>query len=141
MTGTPLSSFLRWLGFIPGAFLAATIVRVLNYWGASYVGIDPNDGGLFASVFVAYSDVLEAAALVVAGALIAPSGRSIVAAIIATAQSGIWIMLLFIELSINRILAPETRPGILWILVGSVVGATYVYQEEKKERGLNRGEF
>jgi hypothetical protein len=122
---------------LPVAFVFAALVRAINYLSAARIGIALVGEGLSTSLFRAYSDVIEAAVFVVVAALVAPVGRTVVAAIVASAQTGLWVAVLLIELAMNSTVSVRT-PGILWVLIGSVIGAVFVGREDGRKHGLRR---
>jgi hypothetical protein len=77
---------LRWLGFIPGAFVGAWLAWLLLFYGnrigAQRMGFDADDfiHKLFTEII---SNAGMGAAFVYAGACIAPNGRKVVAWILA----------------------------------------------------------
>lgn len=77
---------LRWLGFLPGAFLCAWLACSLIFFGnnlfASMIGINPGDF-LFRLFIIAWSNGVMGATFVYAGARIAPDSRKVVAYVLA----------------------------------------------------------
>ena len=73
---------LRWITFIPGAFLFAVLAWVLFYWvnrlSITLVGYDPDN--LFPRLFLEIgSNGVEGAMFVYAGSRIAPASRKVIA--------------------------------------------------------------
>lgn len=126
---------LRWIVFLPAGMLAGGLAKGLNRLGAGYVGI--YEDSFLWPVFSMYDNAIEASATVVVAALVAPAGRTVVAAVMATLLSGLWAGLLAVELTLNQILYSGPRPGILWVLIGSVLGAVHVYREEQQRQSEN----
>ena len=122
---------LRWVAMLPCGLAASAAVRLLiRNWSTVEGGAPPVDDGLLAALLIDFTTVASAAALVVGGALIAPAGRVIVATVLGTLNAGSWWMLLFLELSLNRVLVTGKRPGALWVLIGSVLGVVFVHRQE-----------